>query len=95
MRPFRGPTTRETDSWRRSSGFAGATKANLVRLTMILRYYTHMVRLFSCTYHPKYLLIQQRNPALVTGQLAKEIHEVSGEIESLFGVLNEDLLQLQ
>lgn len=39
--------------------------------------------------------MQQSHPALVTGQLSQEIHEVSGEIESLFGVLNEDLLQLQ
>lgn len=47
------------------------------------------------TCRPKYLLTQQRHLALVTGQLSKEIREVSGEIENLFGVLNEDLLQLQ
>lgn len=33
--------------------------------------------------------------ALVTGQLSKEIREAGGEIENLFGVLNEDLLKLQ
>ena len=35
------------------------------------------------------------NPALVTGQLSKEITDVGKEIEQLFGVLNEELLQLQ
>lgn len=34
-------------------------------------------------------------PALVTGQLSKEITDVGKEIEKLFGVLNEELLQLQ
>lgn len=33
--------------------------------------------------------------ALVTGQLSKEITEVGKEIEKLFGILNEELLQLQ
>lgn len=33
--------------------------------------------------------------ALVTGQLSKEITDVGKEIEKLFGVLNEELLQLQ
>ena len=34
-------------------------------------------------------------PALVTGQLSKEITDAGKEIEKLFGVLNEELLQLQ
>ena len=33
--------------------------------------------------------------ALVTGQLSKEITDVGREIEALFGVLNEEVLQLQ
>lgn len=33
--------------------------------------------------------------ALVTGQLSKEITDAGKEIEKLFGVLNEELLQLQ
>lgn len=33
--------------------------------------------------------------ALVTGQLSKEISDAGKEIEKLFGVLNEELLQLQ
>ena len=33
--------------------------------------------------------------ALVTGQLSKEIQDMGGEIETLFGVLNEELLKLQ
>lgn len=32
--------------------------------------------------------------ALVTGQLAKELHEMGDEIEDLFGVLTEDTLKL-
>lgn len=95
MRPSQAPTTRETDCWRKSSDSAEATKANQVLATMILLYCMHMVRLFSCIYCGKFLLTQQYNLALVTGQLSKEIREVGGEIESLFGVLNEDLLQLQ
>lgn len=35
------------------------------------------------------------NPALVTGQLSKEITEVGKEIEQLFGVLDEEMLRLQ
>ena len=37
------------------------------------------------------------NPALalVTGQLSKEITEVGKEVETLFGVLDEESLQLQ
>lgn len=34
-------------------------------------------------------------PALVTGQLAKEITDVGKEIERLFGVLDEEMLELQ
>ena len=34
-------------------------------------------------------------PALVTGQLSKEIHDVEQEIEKLFGILDEDSLKLQ
>jgi len=34
-------------------------------------------------------------PALVTGQLSKQIKDMGKEIEKLFGVLNEDLLKLQ
>ena len=33
--------------------------------------------------------------ALVTGQLAKEITDVGKEIEKLFGVLDEEMLELQ
>lgn len=33
--------------------------------------------------------------ALVTAQLAKEISNVSAELERLYGVLDEDLLKLQ
>lgn len=33
--------------------------------------------------------------ALVTGQLSNEITEAGKEIEKLFGVLNEEMLQLQ
>lgn len=33
--------------------------------------------------------------ALVTGQLSKEIAEVGGEIEGLFGVLDEEMLKLE
>ena len=33
--------------------------------------------------------------ALVTGQLAKEITEVGKEIERLFGVIDEEMLELQ
>lgn len=36
-----------------------------------------------------------RVPALVTGQLAQDISAVSGEIEELFGTLDEDTLKLQ
>jgi hypothetical protein len=32
---------------------------------------------------------------LVTGQLGSEIIELVGEISSLFGVLNEDVIELQ
>ena len=35
------------------------------------------------------------NLALVTGQLAKEITDVGKEMEKLFGVLDEEMLQLQ
>lgn len=44
---------------------------------------------------PNRLLIRCRNLALVTGQLSKEIRDVGEEFDSLFGVLNEDLLQLR
>ena len=33
--------------------------------------------------------------ALVTGQLSEEIKDIGEEVETLFGVLNEDLLKLQ
>ena len=33
--------------------------------------------------------------ALVTGQLSKEIYEVTQTMERLFGVLDEDLLRFQ
>ena len=33
--------------------------------------------------------------ALVTGQLSNEINEVSREIEELFGVLDEEMLELE
>ena len=33
--------------------------------------------------------------ALVTGQLSKEIQEVTQTVERLFGVLDEDLLKFQ
>ena len=36
-----------------------------------------------------------QSPALVTGQLSREINEVAREMEKLFGVINEDLLKLQ
>jgi hypothetical protein len=32
---------------------------------------------------------------LVTGQLGSEINELVGEISRLFGVLNEDVIELQ
>ncbi|KAL9602087.1 MAG: hypothetical protein Q9219_002083 [cf. Caloplaca sp. 3 TL-2023] len=35
------------------------------------------------------------SPALVTGQLEKAINEMGSELESLFGVLDEDVLKLQ
>ena len=62
---------------------------------MILLHCMHMVRLFSCVCRPNHPLIPRRNLALVTGQLSKEIREVGEEFDSLFGVLNEDLLQLR
>ena len=42
-----------------------------------------------------YMYADPTNLALVTGQLSKEITDVGREIEQLFGVLNEELLQLQ
>ena len=37
----------------------------------------------------------ERGAALVTGQLSKEIKDIGKEIESLFGVLDEDMFKLQ
>ena len=62
---------------------------------MILLLCMQMVRLSSCLCRLNRLLIPRRNLALVTGQLSKEIREVGEEVDSLFGVLNEDLLQLR
>lgn len=42
-----------------------------------------------------YLLILLFETVLITGQLSKDIREVGKEIETLFGILNEDLLKLQ
>lgn len=48
-------------------------------------------------WHPKIRSCVHAKPALalVTGQLSKEITDVGKEIEKLFGVLDEELLQLQ
>jgi hypothetical protein len=40
-------------------------------------------------------LLTVAEPALVTGQIAKEIEEVERLIERLYGVLNEDNLKLE
>ncbi len=45
--------------------------------------------------HPPVCPCIDGNAALVTGQLSKEIREVVQVVESLFGVLDEDLLKLQ
>lgn len=50
---------------------------------------------WSCNHQNEYLLTRRLVLALVTGQISNEIREVSKEIESLFGVLNEERLRLQ
>jgi hypothetical protein len=59
----------------------------------ILSSYTLTVRISVADLYRS--LANNAKPALVTGQIAKEIEKVGSLIEQLYGVLNEDNLKLE
>jgi hypothetical protein len=84
------PNTREIDSLQKYSTFEPTLWPQQMR---IFSSYTLMVRIHVVDlYHS---LTNRTEPALVTGQIAKEIEKVGRLLERLYGTLNEDNLKLE
>lgn len=91
---YRASNTQETDCLQSASTSDRPAGVSAARTTKTSNYYMYTV---SAAWHWQSVVVPciDISSALVTGQLAQEISNVSAEMERLYGVLDEDLLKLQ